>query len=280
MPSKSKREIIIVNNIGFCSGVERAVKIAEDNANKFKEIYTIDSLLHNEVELKKLEEKGIKVATIDTIGDIIIVPAHGSTEEEIKKFKKSFKNVVDATCNLVLRNVKLVKNLKKEGYKIAIVGDKGHRETMVLQNTAGNNLLGVFKDYRELDKIPFCQKIAILAQTTVTEEMLLKISQQLLRKAYEVRFFNTICNETIKRQTESVAIAKKVQCMVVVGGKTSANSKRLFEVIKKINKNTLFVNNEAQISKIDLSNYKSIGITSGTSTPKWLIEKIVKRIEK
>jgi (E)-4-hydroxy-3-methyl-but-2-enyl pyrophosphate reductase len=280
MPSKGKREIIIVSNIGFCSGVERAVKIAEDNANKFKEIYTIDSLLHNEVELKKLEEKGIKVATTDTIGNIIIVPAHGSTEEEIKKFKKSFKNVVDATCNLVLRNVKLVKNLKKEGYKIAIVGDKGHRETMVLQNTAGNNLLGVFKDYRELDKISFCQKIAIIAQTTATEEMLLKISQQLLRKAYEVRFFNTICNETIKRQTESVAIAKKVQCMVVVGGKTSANSKRLFEVIKKINKNTLFVNNEAQISKIDLSNYKSIGITSGTSTPKWLIEKIVKRIEK
>jgi len=280
MPRTSKRKVIIVKNIGFCSGVERAVKIAEENSTKYGKVFTIDSLLHNETEIQRLKEKGIEVATKNSIGNTIIIPAHGSTEEEVKKFKKSFKNIIDATCPLVLRSAELIKRMKKEGYKIAIVGDKGHRETMVLQDTAGENLLGVFSKEEDVKNIKFSNKIAVIAQTTVTEEMLFKINNELLKKGHEVRFFNTICNETIKRQTESIEVAIKVDCMLVVGGKTSANSKRLFEVVKKVNKNTYFIDNEYGVDNIDFSSCNSVGITSGTSTPIWLIGKIIKSVEK
>ena len=278
MPRTSKRKIIIVKNIGFCSGVERAVKIAEENSKKYGKVFTIDSLLHNETEIKRLKNKGIEVAGENSTGDAIIIPAHGSTEEEIEKFKKSFKNIVDATCPLVLRNVELVKKMKNEGYKIAIVGDKGHRETMVLQVTAGENLLGVFSKPEDIKHIKFSNKIAVIAQTTVTEEMLFKIGNDMLKNGYEVRFFNTICNETIKRQTESIDVARKVDCMLVIGGKTSANSKRLFEVIKRVNKNSYFIDNKLQVDNIDCSLCNSIGITSGTSTPIWLIKKIIRQL--
>lgn len=280
MSERSRRKIIIVKNIGFCSGVERAVKIAEENAKKYRKVFTIDSLLHNELEIKRLKEKGIEIARENSSGNVIIIPAHGSTEEEIEKFKESFKNIVNATCPFVLRNVEVIKKLKKQGYKIAIVGNKGHRETMVLQKTAGGNLLGVFSKKKDLKKVKLSQKIAVIGQTTVTEEMLFKVTYELLKGGYEVRFFNTICNETIKRQKESIEVAKNVDCMIVVGGKTSENSKRLFEVVKKVNDNTYFIENESQIDNMDFSNFNIIGITSGTSTPTWLIEKIIRRIEK
>ncbi len=275
-----KRKIIIANNSGFCFGVERAIKLAEELAEKYKNVYTLDAILHNEEEVKRLKEKGIMpIKDLEKGGEVLILPAHGATKEETRIAKKNFKKIVDTTCPLVLRTVKIIEKLVKENYGIVIVGDEGHREVKVLSNAAGENLIGIFKDSEEVPDKNY-GKIGIVAQSTAFEDMLFSVTEKFLRYSKEVRFFNTVCDETLRRQKEAQTIALKTDCVIVIGGKASANTNRLVEIAKKINKNTFFVQNESGIKRIDLSRCKTIGIISGTSTPRWLINKVIKEIEK
>ncbi len=275
-----KRKIIIAKNSGFCSGVRRAIELAEELAGKYNNVYTLDAILHNEEEVKRLKQKGIiPIENLKTKGDVLILPAHGATEEEIKTAETNFKKVVDTTCPLVLRTVHIIERLKKENYGIVIVGDKGHREVSVLSNTAGKNLIGIFRNKNEIPEKSF-GKIGIVSQSTAFEEMLFSVTEKFLRYAKEVRFFNTVCDETLRRQKEAKSIAQTVDCVLVIGGKTSANTNRLFELVKKINKNSSFIQNEKDVKSLDLSQCKTLGIVSGTSTPKWLIDKIIEEINK
>ncbi len=274
-----ERKVIIAKNSGFCSGVRRAIELAESLTRKYENVYTLDAILHNEEEVKRLKQKGITpVKSLEIKGDVLILPAHGATDEEIKTAKENFKKVVDTTCPLVLRTVHIIEKLKKENYKIAIVGDKGHREVKVLSDTAGENLIGIFKNKTDVPSGNY-GKIGIVAQSTAFEEMLFSVAEQFLRFSKEVRFFNTVCEETIRRQKEAREIARISDCVLVIGGKTSANTNRLFEISKKANPHSFFIQNEKDIEKLDLSSCTKIGILSGTSTPEWLIEKIIKEIE-
>jgi 4-hydroxy-3-methylbut-2-enyl diphosphate reductase len=276
MHSKSKRTIVVTKNIAFCSGVKRAVSLAESEAKANGSVYTVDAILHNEEEVKRLERIGIKKTSYGNVGKVIILPAHGSTAEEIASLSKRFEKVIDTTCPLVLRTVKIIEKIKQEDYKIAIVGDKQHRETMVLKDKAGGSLYGVFQDASCIENYPFAAKIAVVAQSTSTEETLFSVTKSLLDKTYELRFFNTICEETLMRQQEAKKIAKSVDCMLVIGGKSSANSQRLFEIVKATNPNTHFIHSLDDLKSIDISYCNSIGITSGTSTPSWLINEVIK----
>ncbi len=280
MRGNIKRKIVIAKNSGFCSGVERAVNLAESLAKKYDNVFTLDAILHNEEEVRRLEKLGVRpVKSLETKGDVIILPAHGATEEEISKAKKNFREVVDTTCPFVLRTVKIIKQLKSEGYAIAIVGDEGHRETKVLSETAGKNLIGVYRSGAEVPKKKFW-KVGVVAQSTAFEEMLFSVGAKFLKIANETRIFNTICGETLRRQKEAREIAENADCVIVIGGKTSANSNRLYEMVKKVNERSFFIQNEKNVEGIKLENCKTIGIVSGTSTPQWLIEKIVKEISR
>ena len=279
MRSRSKRKIVIAKNIGFCSGVNRAINLAEKYAKQFGKVTTLDSILHNEEELRRLEKEGIlPIKSItESNGNVILLPAHGATKEETETAKKYFRNVVDTTCPLVLRTVKIIEKLKIENYKIAIVGDKGHRETKVLSKTAGENLLGIFKSPDEIKTENF-GRVGVVAQSTVFSETLFEVAKKFIELSNEVRFFNTVCDETLRRQKEAVILAKKVDCMIVIGGKSSANSNRLYELVKHANENSFFIQNEEGLTNLKLPECLSVGIASGTSTPEWLIEKIVRRI--
>ncbi len=279
MCSYSKRKIVIAKNIGFCSGVNRAINLAEKYAKQFGKVTTLDSILHNEEELRRLEKEGIlPIKSItESNGSVILLPAHGATKEETKTAKKYFRNVVDTTCPLVLRTVKIIEKLKMENYKIAIVGDKGHRETKVLSKTAGENLLGIFKSPDEIKTENF-SRVGVVAQSTVFSETLFEVAKKFIELSNEVRFFNTVCDETLRRQKEAIILAKKVDCMVVIGGKSSANSNRLYELVKHANENSFFIQNEEGLTNLKLPECLSVGIASGTSTPEWLIEKIVRRL--
>ncbi len=280
MRKNIERKIIIAKNSGFCSGVKRAIELAENLSEKYKNVYTLDAILHNDEEVKRLKQKGITpVKSLQIKGDVLILPAHGATNEEIKIAKTNFKKVVDTTCPLVLRTVHIIEKLKRERYGIVIVGDRGHREVKVLSYTAGNNLIGVFKSKKEVPRESY-GKIGIVSQSTAFEEMLFSVAEQFLRFSKEVRFFNTVCEETIRRQKEAREIAQNSDCVLVIGGKTSANTNRLFEIAKKVNSESFFIQSEKDIKKLNLPNCAKIGILSGTSTPKWLIERIIKEIEK
>lgn len=275
-----KKKIIVAKNIGFCSGVDRAVKLAEETAIKFKEVYTLDALLHNEEEMQRLKEKRIlPLHNLNNKGEVILLPAHGSTTLEHKKANKNFKNVIDTVCPFVLRTVHIIKNLVKENYKIAIVGDKNHREVKVLSDAAYKNLLGVFQDESEVKNIQNIPKLGIVAQSTTSQNVFFSVAKKLITVAGETRCFNTICKETLRRQEEAKKIAENVDCMIVIGGKTSANSHWLYEMVKKINKRSYFIQTENDLNHIPLKNFILVGVASGTSTPYWLIKKIIRRLE-
>ncbi len=274
-----KRTVIVAKNSGFCSGVERAVSIAEDLSREYNYVYTLDQLLHNEAEIKRLKEK--KIIPIKDIesknGDVLLLPAHGATTQERTLAKKKFKNVIDTTCPFVLNTIKIIKNLKKEHFKIVIVGDKGHRETRVLSEVAGKNLLGVYQSGKQIKEKSY-GKVGIVSQSTTFETTLFEVAKRLIELSKEVRFYNTVCGETIRRQKEATEIAKLADCVIAIGGKSSANSNRLFELVKKINQNSFFVHDVNDLEKINLDKCKKIGIVSGTSTPKWLIEDVIRRL--
>ncbi len=274
-----KRTLIVAKNSGFCSGVERAVSIAEDLSREYNYVYTLDQLLHNEAEIKRLKEK--KIIPIKDIesknGDVLLLPAHGATTQERTLAKKKFKNVIDTTCPFVLNTIKIIKNLKKEHFKIVIVGDKGHRETRVLSEVAGKNLLGVYQSGKQIKEKSY-GKVGIVSQSTTFETTLFEVAKRLIELSKEVRFYNTVCGETIRRQKEATEIAKLADCVIAIGGKSSANSNRLFELVKKINQNSFFVHDVNDLEKINLDKCKKIGIVSGTSTPKWLIEDVIRRL--
>ena len=274
-----KRTLIVAKNSGFCSGVERAVSIAEDLSREYNYVYTLDQLLHNEAEIKRLKEK--KIIPIKDIesknGDVLLLPAHGATTQERTLAKKKFKNVIDTTCPFVLNTIKIIKNLKKEHFKIVIVGDKGHRETRVLSEVAGKNLLGVYQSGKQIKEKSY-GKVGIVSQSTTFETTLFEVAKRFIELSKEVRFYNTVCGETIRRQKEATEIAKLADCVIAIGGKSSANSNRLFELVKKINQNSFFVHDVNDLEKINLDKCKKIGIVSGTSTPKWLIEDVIRRL--
>ncbi len=274
-----KRTVIVARNSGFCSGVERAVSIAEDLSREYNYVYTLDQLLHNEAEIKRLKEK--KIIPIKDIesknGDVLLLPAHGATTQERTLAKKKFKNVIDTTCPFVLNTIKIIKNLKKEHFKIVIVGDKGHRETRVLSEVAGKNLLGVYQSGKQIKEKSY-GKVGIVSQSTTFETTLFEVAKRFIELSKEVRFYNTVCGETIRRQKEATEIAKLADCVIAIGGKSSANSNRLFELVKKINQNSFFVHDVNDLEKINLDKCKKIGIVSGTSTPKWLIEDVIRRL--
>jgi 4-hydroxy-3-methylbut-2-enyl diphosphate reductase len=278
MHRKSQRTIVIAPSIAFCSGVKRAVSLAETEAKSNSKVYTVDSIVHNEEEVERLASLGIKEVGPNDSDGVIILPAHGATSNEISSLSKRFFKVVDTTCPLVLRTVKIIRDMKSEGYRIAIVGDNNHRETAVLKDTAGATLYGVYQDESSVVYTPFVSKLAVVAQSTSTEERLFGVARKLIGVANEVRLFNTICNETLVRQNDAKELAKRVDCMIVIGGRTSANSKSLFEMVISINRNTFFVHSPDDVKDIDFSRCNSIGITSGTSTPSWLIDEIIQLI--
>lgn len=277
MSKRSSREIVVSKNIGFCMGVKRAVELAEKSAGIYGEVYMLDALLHNKRELERLKRAGV-VSFKSAKGKAVIIPAHGATYEEKVELKKSFQEVIDATCPIVTKNIKLIEKLKKEHYRIAIVGDRYHREVKVLKDAAGENLLGVFESKKDVKSISENAKVAVIAQTTITWEKLFEVSSELMKRSHELRIFNTICTETIKRQIEACEMAKNVDCMIVIGGRTSANTKRLYEKVKAVNKRTYFVESGQDIEHFNISTCKSIGIISGTSTPNWVIEEVIKGV--
>ncbi len=272
------RKVVVLKEIGFCSGVRRAVRAAEAALRKENSAYVLDEILHNEEEMKRLKKMGLKRAGADTKGEVIMIPAHGASADELRDIKNRFHNVLDLTCPFVLRTMKIIEELRKEGYKIAVAGDSGHRETTVLAKTCGESLFGVFETSRDV-KGKLARKIGLVCQSTINRERFFEIAEAFVRIAPEVRIFNTICNETVKRQEDARKLASKVDLVIVIGGKKSANSKRLFEEVVKVNQNAIFVSSAEELARHDISSAKRIGVVSGTSTPDWLIESVVNVIK-
>ncbi|MGE5329750.1 MAG: 30S ribosomal protein S1 [Deltaproteobacteria bacterium] len=245
---------------GFCFGVNRAVKMAEEAVNNYndKEIYSLGSIIHNKQVIDDFEKKGLKV--IEDIsgikaGDVLIIRAHGVPENIYKMAQEKGLNLIDATCPFVKKIHGKVSQYLAKGYKTIIVGDKNHPEVIGIKGC--NEDVVVVGEESEAKKLDLDGKICTVAQTTITKEKWDSICRIISEKAPECEFFNTICNATEERQEEAKKIASEVDVMIVIGDPQSSNSRKLYDICKKYCERTYFIENADQLQNIDFKVQKS-----------------------
>ena len=279
------KNVVVAEKSGFCFGVKRAVDKAISISKKYgdkKRIYTFGPLIHNNDVVKSLKNKKvypIKEEDIDKLeaGDIVIIRSHGVSPKIYDLLNEKKVEVIDATCPFVSNIHSIVKNYYDSGYGIVIVGDKNHPEVIGTNGWCNNKAL-ISKDGSTLKNIP--SKVCIVSQTTEKSDDWDKAVDIVIRNSKEVAVFNTICSATEIRQKSAEDLSKKVDAMLVIGGKNSSNTTKLFEICKKYCENTVHIENSSEIPDdiISSDRIKNVGITAGASTPDWIIEEAINKM--
>ena len=271
-------QLVVGEHSGFCFGVKRAVEIAE-NAGSQGIVFTLGPLVHNPQVIAKLKETGvIPVSDLNEISDgCMIVPSHGLPPDVIDEAHTRGLRVVHATCPYVKRAQERAAALNRKGYQVFIVGDKGHKEVVGLLGWAGDNARVVMtgEDVASGFVEP---KVGVVCQTTQTVEAFRQVLAALALRAKELLAYNTICDATWKRQEAARKLARSVDAVVVVGGRTSANTRRLVEICQAEGAEVYWVEGPGDLDTLDFSGLERVGLTAGASTPNWVIEEVVERM--
>ena len=276
-------QIIVTQNAGFCFGVERAITMAFDATQDHEgDIYTLGPIIHNPQVVKTLSEEGVH--SKDDVDEIekgtVIIRSHGVEADTMKKVKgKTSLNVLDATCPFVKKVQNNAELMSSEGYSVLIVGDKKHPEVKGIVSYIKGPVY-VAGTVSDVEKLPKIKMLGIVAQTTQSQENFDKIVEACMDKAEEIKICNTICDATEVRQYESTDLAKKVDCMIVIGGFNSANTKRLSSLCREIQPNTHHIEGADAIDENWFDGIKRVGVTAGASTPSTVIEEVRSKIEK
>ncbi|WP_461829306.1 4-hydroxy-3-methylbut-2-enyl diphosphate reductase [Aquifex sp.] len=279
-------EIVIAEHAGFCFGVKRAVKLAEESSQKVKEggrVFTLGPIIHNPQEVNRLKSLGVEPLENKELkpGDTIIIRSHGIPPEKEQELKAKGLNVVDATCPYVKAVHEAVCKLTEEGYFIVLVGEKNHPEVIgtlgYLRACNGKGI--VVETMDDLQEALRYEKVGVVAQTTQNEEFFKRVVGELAVWVKELKVINTICNATSLRQEAIRNLAPQVDVVIVIGGKNSGNTRRLYHIARELNPNTYHIETEEELKPEWFKNAKRVGITAGASTPDWIIERVVNRIK-
>ncbi|MGE5629456.1 MAG: bifunctional 4-hydroxy-3-methylbut-2-enyl diphosphate reductase/30S ribosomal protein S1 [Solirubrobacterales bacterium] len=275
--------IYLAEQAGFCFGVKRAVQEAlkvKDEHNK--RVYTLGPLIHNNDVVDFLKKKDIypiEPSEIDSLkpGDVIIIRSHGVPLAVKESLEEAQLVVLDATCPFVSNIQHIVKKHYQAGYKIVIVGDSSHPEVIGINGWCDNSAV-ITKNGSELND--FNYKICVVSQTTEKQENWERVLSIIVKNSREFVGFNTICKATSERQKCALELSKKVDMMVVIGGKNSSNTTKLYEICSENCKNTIHVENSDEIPmELIKSNVNSIGVTAGASTPDWIIKEAILKMD-
>ena len=279
---------IIGKNAGFCFGVSNAVEKAKNEVKEGKKIYCLGELVHNKIVTQELEKRGIAfIENIEDAEEKVIIRAHGVQKEIYTKAEKLNLKLIDLTCPKVLAIHKIAEEYSADGYFILLIGQKSHPETIGTISFCGSNsfIIEEQKDIKlaieaiEKNKI---KKVLVISQTTFSVEKFKSLTdkiEKIIKKDISIEVRKTICNATEVRQKETVKIAKKVDLMIIVGGRHSSNTKKLYELSEKIC-NTILVEDETELKNYQIKeNLENIGIMAGASTPKESIQKCIEIIE-
>jgi 4-hydroxy-3-methylbut-2-enyl diphosphate reductase len=271
-------KIIVAKKAGFCFGVKRAIDITFDLAKGSKNgIFTYGPLIHNPQVVEELKQKGI--STTDDLYSrnikTLIIRTHGVSPKVYTETSKMGYNLIDVTCPFVKKAQNFTKRLRDEGYQVLIIGDKNHPEVQGLIGFAGSNVI-VADKIKNLKNIK--KKIGIIIQTTQSFETLKEIVLEVIATAREVKIYNTICDSTVQRMKETKEIAKKVDLMIIVGGKNSANTNQLVNLSKEACAKVYHLETAEEIEKKWLRKVEKVGISGGASTPQWIINDVIKKI--
>ncbi len=274
--------MIIAKHAGVCFGVKRAIDLAFTAARNYRNhVYTIGPLIHNPQVVKQLREAGVivKEGIEDIAEGTVIFRSHGVPRHLAEKAREKGLQIVDATCPFVKRAHGFARFLSRKGYLVIVVGDQSHPEVKSLKSYVEGEAM-VVSSPGELADWAGRRKVGVVAQTTQSLEKFREIVAICLEKAREVRVYNTICDATALRQREALDLAHKVDCIIVIGGHKSANTKRLAEICRRILGDTYHVERVEELNSSWFSGKGRIGVVGGASTPGWVIEEVVKGLRR
>ncbi|NPA42394.1 MAG: 4-hydroxy-3-methylbut-2-enyl diphosphate reductase [Aquificae bacterium] len=279
-------EIIVAPNAGFCFGVKRAVKLAEESVSLIEEgrrVYTLGPIIHNPQEVGRLKKLGVNPVGEEepSKGDAIIIRSHGIPPERERELKEKGLKVIDATCPYVKAVHEAVCQLAKEGYFIVLVGEKNHPEVIgtlgYLKECNGEGI--VVETLEDLNEALKHERVGVVSQTTQSEKFFKEVVGELALWVKELKVINTICNATSVRQEDVYNLAPQVDVMIIIGGKNSGNTRRLYNISKSLNPNSYHIETAEELQPEWFEGVKKVGITAGASTPSWIIEQVKGKIE-
>ena len=274
-------EVIVAKTAGFCFGVKRAVEQVYEQIEKAeKPVYTYGPIIHNEFVVKDLEEKGVRVLNTEeelaALKDgIVISRSHGVGKHIYELLEAHHITVVDATCPFVKKIHRIVEQQTAEGRRVIIIGSPEHPEVQGIRGW-GNDTTLVVEKPEQIENLPvgIGEKLCVVSQTTFNYKKFQDLVEKFEKKGYDILVLNTICNATQERQVEARRIASEVDAMIVIGGRHSSNTQKLYEICQKECKNTYFIQSLGDFNPECVNSVRSVGITAGASTPNQIIEEV------
>ena len=281
-------KVTVANSAGFCFGVKRAVDLVYQELEKGNRVYTYGPIIHNEEVVNDLSGKGVVVVenteVLKTLpAGTIIIRSHGVSEAIQEKLSSYGHKIIDATCPYVKKIHKAVRDRSVDGYHVIIMGNRSHPEVEgiigwcrnVFQPESPNDYT-VIENEAEAEgfQLPKDRKLCIVAQTTFNYKKFQDLVEIISKKGYDIFVLNTICNATEERQTESEKLAMQSDAMIVIGSKSSSNTRKLYEICKKECENTYYIQKLDDLDLSLLKSYQNVGITAGASTPNNIIKEV------
>jgi 4-hydroxy-3-methylbut-2-enyl diphosphate reductase len=288
-------EVTIDKNSGYCFGVEFAIKMAEDEMEHSEKLYCLGDIVHNDMEVRRLSEKGLVVIDREQLGQLtnckVLIRAHGEPPETYRTAIENNIELIDASCPVVLKLQHRVKNafdkMEREEGQIVIYGKKGHAEVIGLTGQTLEKAIVVMED-SDLEKIDFSKPVTLFSQTTKSTKGFYEISKKIEDriKAYKGEWnqldFNandSICRQVSNREPQLQRFAVENDVILFVSGKKSSNGKALYQVCLSENPRSFFIENETELDQDWFSSGDNVGICGATSTPMWLMEQVKSHLE-
>ena len=272
-------EVILADYLGFCYGVKRAIMIARENASADGTACTLGPIIHNPQMVERLKSEG--VGTVDRLDDMgkgtVIIRSHGVGPRVYAEAAARGLELVDATCPHVKKAQLSAKTLVDEGYHVVIIGEREHPEVRSIFEWSDGQA-EIIETEEEAETLVPCAKLGIVCQTTFSGAKFRKVVSCLLAKSREIKILRTICTATDQRQTAAVELAGKVDLMLVIGGKNSANTTRLAQICAEKCR-TYHIETAAELQQVWFDKIEKIGITAGASTPDWIIKEVYKKCQ-
>jgi len=260
----------IAKSAGFCFGVKRAIKMALDTASRGKQVEMLGDIVHNEEVVAQIEAAGIKKVSALSPGEdrILLIRAHGAAKHLVERARAYGYTIVDATCPMVKEIHTIVENAEQDGYAVIIIGDNEHEEVEGIKGQVASPVTVI----ESLADIP-CKtgdmvcRAAVVVQSTQSLDHVLTIEAALRERIGELKFFNTICKATTTRQNEIKTLPLRNDVVLIVGSRSSANTRRLYEIALALNRRTHWIQTKQDINNDWLLGASSVGIAAGASTP-------------
>ncbi|MBQ1392014.1 MAG: 4-hydroxy-3-methylbut-2-enyl diphosphate reductase [Lachnospiraceae bacterium] len=275
-------EVTLAKSAGFCFGVKRAVEMVYKEAEKKEQVYTYGPIIHNEQVVADLQKKGVTV--LNTIEElkaiekgIVIIRSHGVSKEIYDILDREEIQIVDATCPFVKKIHNIVKEHTEKNENVVIIGNAKHPEVEGIKGWGNGNVTVIETIEEAKAYVPDSQKkTCIVSQTTFNYKKFQDIVEIISKKRYDIIALNTICNATEVRQSEAMQLAKVSEAMIVIGGQSSSNTQKLYEICKRECENTYYIQTLVNLDLDAFQSFRSVGITAGASTPNNIIKEVQK----